>query len=254
IRRPSRIQSNRISKTPSRSGPMNVFGLTIVVSTAATRQSASASIFDSPYQPTPTSGSSSSIGCFSGTPRTRVPSSAEDVLGPADVDRSDRRPGCLDRQRRGGMDDHVGARDQLADALSISHVASELLDRTLELDVVQRHHVQRAHGVPLGEQPSREVQAEEARAAGDRPEHQLLTLLAAGGAGAGRAGGFASTSTAAASRTAIPTMLSPTRLARSRTRTPPSPRATAVTATSLCSPPHPSASETSPILTRRTWP
>ena len=72
MRRPSRIQSNRISNTPSRSGPMNVFGLTIVVSTAATRQSASASIFDSPYHPTPTSGSSSSIGCFSGTPYTAV--------------------------------------------------------------------------------------------------------------------------------------------------------------------------------------
>ena len=51
---------------------MNVFGRTIVVSTAATRQSASASILDSPYQPTPTSGSSSSIGCFSGTPYTAV--------------------------------------------------------------------------------------------------------------------------------------------------------------------------------------
>jgi hypothetical protein len=37
---------------------MKVFGRMIVVSTAATRQRASASIFDSPYQPTPTSGSS----------------------------------------------------------------------------------------------------------------------------------------------------------------------------------------------------
>ena len=32
MRRPSRIQSNRISKTPSRSGPMNVFGRTITTS------------------------------------------------------------------------------------------------------------------------------------------------------------------------------------------------------------------------------
>ncbi len=48
MRRPSRIQSNRISNTPSRSGPMNVFGRMIVDSTAATRKSASASIFDSP--------------------------------------------------------------------------------------------------------------------------------------------------------------------------------------------------------------
>ena len=44
------IQSNRISKTPRRSGPMNVFGRTIDVEAAApnSRQTSSASIFDSP--------------------------------------------------------------------------------------------------------------------------------------------------------------------------------------------------------------
>jgi hypothetical protein len=39
--------------------------------------------------------------------------------------------------------------------------------------------------VPVGEQPSSEVQAQKARATGDRVEHYLRTLLAAGGVGAG---------------------------------------------------------------------
>ena len=50
---------------------MNVFGRTIATfrpRMPKSRQTCSASIFDSPYQPTPTSGSSSSIGCLSGTP------------------------------------------------------------------------------------------------------------------------------------------------------------------------------------------
>ena len=75
ILRPSRIQSNRISKTPRRSGPMNVFGRMITTSRPGRRptrlQSCSASIFDSPYQPTPTSGSSSSMGCLTRGHRTR---------------------------------------------------------------------------------------------------------------------------------------------------------------------------------------
>ncbi len=50
---------------------MNVFGRMIVKASPRrpkSRVTSSASIFDSPYQPTPTSGSSSKIGCTSGTP------------------------------------------------------------------------------------------------------------------------------------------------------------------------------------------
>src|SRR5215213_4445487 len=139
MRRPSRIQSNRISNTPSRSGPMNVFGRTIVVSTAATRHRPSASIFDSPYQPTPTSGSSSSIGCFSGTPYTGVAALLQDVLGAGDVDRPDRVARRLDRQRGRRVHDDVCAGDEGADAIAIADVAAQLLDGAFELGVVQRH-------------------------------------------------------------------------------------------------------------------
>src|SRR5206468_417169 len=116
----------------------------------------------------------------------------------------------------------------------------------------ERHDVERAHVVAVGKEPARQVQAEKARAARDRPEHYLGTLLAVGGVGAGCTGGFAFTSTAAASRTDMPTRLSPTMLARRRGSTPPA--ATAGTATSLCRPPHANATATNPILTSRTWP
>ena len=52
-------------------GPTNVFGRTITTSRPRRPNapaSRSASIFDSPYQPTPTNGSSSWIGWRSGTP------------------------------------------------------------------------------------------------------------------------------------------------------------------------------------------
>ncbi len=51
MRLPSRIQSNRISNTPSRSGPTNVFGRTITASSPRSPNAShnrSASIFDSP--------------------------------------------------------------------------------------------------------------------------------------------------------------------------------------------------------------
>jgi hypothetical protein len=74
---------------------------------------------------------------------------------------------------------------QLADAVAIADVAAHFLDGAFELGVVQWDDVEGSDVMPVGKQPSREVQAEEARAAGYGPEHQCRTLLAAGGVGAG---------------------------------------------------------------------
>ena len=72
MRRPSRIQSNRISNTPRRSGPRNVFGRMITLSSGDERTSSSHAIFDSPYAPTPCKGKFSDSGCTFGTPYTAV--------------------------------------------------------------------------------------------------------------------------------------------------------------------------------------
>jgi hypothetical protein len=48
---------------------------------------------------------------------------------------------------------------------------AQLLHGALELGVVERHDVERAHLVPSASSRRAEVQAEEARAAGDGPEH-----------------------------------------------------------------------------------
>src|SRR6266545_3391202 len=176
------------------------------------------------------------------------------VLRAPDVDRANRLARGLDRQRRRSVHDDVGTSHELADARGVAHVAPELLHGALELCIVERHHVEGTDVVAVGEEPSREMQAQEPCAAGDSPKHQCLRLLTAGGVGAGRAGGFASTSTAAASSTAMPTMLSPRRLRWSRPRSRSLPRATAGTATSLCSPPHASARQTRPIFTSSTSP
>ena len=162
---------------------MNVFGRTIVVSTAATRHSPSASIFDSPYD----ADADERIVLLDrmllrhavdrgrrdedDTPDARVVRGAQHVLGSADVDRANRFARGLDRQRRRRVHDHVGARHELADAVAVANVAAQLLDGALELGVVQRDDVEGSHVMPVGEQPSSEVQAEKARAAGDRPEH-----------------------------------------------------------------------------------
>ena len=99
----------------------------------------------------------------------RVTCGQEDVLGSADVDRADRRARGLDRERGRGVHDDVSAGAEPARPFGVADVASLLVHRALELGVVQRHDVQRADLVTLGEQPPREVQAEKARTAGDRP-------------------------------------------------------------------------------------
>jgi len=69
------------------------------------------------------------------------------------------------------VNEDVGPRDQGAGVGRQADVASELLDTSLELRVVERREVERPHGVAVGDEAPRKMQAEEARAAGDRDEH-----------------------------------------------------------------------------------
>ena len=69
------------------------------------------------------------------------------------------------------MDDDVGTGDELAHPVAIADVAAQLLHGALELGIVERHDVERADLMAVCEQPSRQVQAEEARASRDSPEH-----------------------------------------------------------------------------------
>ena len=69
------------------------------------------------------------------------------------------------------MDEDVGARDEPPRVGGEPHVALELLDLPVEPGIVERGEVEDAHLVPVADQASGEVQAEEARAAGDRDEH-----------------------------------------------------------------------------------
>src|SRR5205085_11215932 len=79
--------------------------------------------------------------------------------------------------------------------------------------------------------------------------HRARTIGCAVGGFAGRGGGFESTRTAAARRTAIATVLSPARLRGRRVRMPPSPRSSAGRATKWWTAPHDRATQTSPSLT-----
>ena len=84
---------------------------------------------------------------------------------PFDVHRADRATRGLDRQRGRRVDEHVGAVDQARRRARVPHVAAQLLDRALELGVVQRGQVERAHVVPVRHEPAREMQAQKARTA-----------------------------------------------------------------------------------------
>ncbi len=99
-------------------------------------------------------------------------------------------------------------------ARRVAHVAADLGQVTLDR-VVDRHDVERADVVALRQQMPREVQAEKARTSGDRVRSYGETVTACVGFGTGWGGGFESTSTAAASSTAIPTDASPSRLRES---------------------------------------
>ena len=69
------------------------------------------------------------------------------------------------------MNEDVCARRERGRVPSDANVAAQLLDRALELGLVERREVERAHLVPVGEQPPREVQPEKPGPSGDRPAH-----------------------------------------------------------------------------------
>ena len=93
----------------------------------------------------------------------------------------------------------------------VAHVAADLDEVALD-GIVHGHDVERVHLVALSDEVAREVQAEEACTSGDGVNGYLETVTACAGRGAGCGGGFESTRTAAARRTAIPIVASPTRL------------------------------------------
>ena len=63
------------------------------------------------------------------------------------------------------MNEHISAVDEPRRGTRVAHVATQLLHRALELGIVERAEVEGAHFVPVGDEPSREVQAEKARPA-----------------------------------------------------------------------------------------
>ena len=67
----------------------------------------------------------------------------------------------------------VGAVDERPRVALGADVAAHLLDPALELAVVERRDVERAHGAAVGEHAPREVQPEEAGPAGDRDQRHI---------------------------------------------------------------------------------
>jgi hypothetical protein len=118
--------------------------------------------------------------------RDAVDGGRRDVDGPADagveccgeerrravdVDRADLGVRAADRQSGGGVHEHICPGDEAARCRRVAHVAAVLIDVRLELGFVERREVERADSVSLGKEPPREMEAEEAGTAGDRPEH-----------------------------------------------------------------------------------
>ncbi len=69
------------------------------------------------------------------------------------------------------MDEDVGARDEAPGIGGQPDVSAELVDSSLQPGVVQRREIERTDGVTVGDESPCQVQAQEARAAGDRDEH-----------------------------------------------------------------------------------
>jgi hypothetical protein len=88
-----------------------------------------------------------------------------------DVDRPDCVARDLDGERRRGVDEDFGACHEPSRVGTEAHIAVDLLDTPRERRIVEWREIEDADGVPLADQAPGEVQAEEARAAGDRDEH-----------------------------------------------------------------------------------
>ena len=129
IRRPSRIQSKRISKTPSRSGPMNVFGRTIATSSPR-RPKRAADLLRLDLRLAVPADADERVVLVDrmllrdavdrgrrdedDAAHARLGRGGEHVRRAADVHRADRLARGLDRERGGRVHDHVGAGDELA--------------------------------------------------------------------------------------------------------------------------------------------
>src|SRR4029079_3428707 len=98
--------------------------------------------------------------------------------GARDVDRANRLARGLDRQCRRRVDEDVGFLHETRRVGRVAHVAAKLLDRPLELGLVQGREIERADVVPAGEQPPCEMEPEKGGSAGDRPAHRGRTLRA----------------------------------------------------------------------------
>ena len=81
----------------------------------------------------------------------RLERRGENVGRALDVDGANRLARGLDRQRGGGVDDDVGPGDERAHVLLRANVPPHLLDAALELGVVERSDVERAHGTSVRE-------------------------------------------------------------------------------------------------------
>src|SRR5439155_23378086 len=101
--------------------------------------------------------------------------------------------------------------------------AADLLDRPLELRVVERRDVERPHLVAVREQAPREMEAEEPGAAGDRDEHRARLRDVANG-DAQAASALASRSSAGPSTTARKALTTSGSNCRCRVRARPPPR------------------------------
>ncbi len=69
------------------------------------------------------------------------------------------------------MDEHVGSGRQPPCIRREPDVAAKLLHVALQGRVLERCEIEGAHRMPVGDEASGEMQAEKARAAGDRDEH-----------------------------------------------------------------------------------
>ena len=89
-----------------------------------------------------------------------------------DVDGLDLRPRSADRKRGRGVHEDPRALNELARRRFVTDVPSELANLSFELRVVQADEVERPHLVPVGEEPTGEVQPEKSGSAADGPDHR----------------------------------------------------------------------------------
>ena len=143
-----------------------------------------------------------------------LPGGVEQLRRPVDVHGHDLAARAADRQAPPPHARRRRRRSRAARAFASSRMSPRISTMSLLDRIVDGDEVERAHLVALGDEVAREVQAEKARTAGDGVDGYRETVTACAGRGAGCGGGFESTRTAAASSTAMPIVASPTQAAR----------------------------------------